>query len=506
MAMRRENVAAALKYLQDRADLRGRLQRATSLDPQEQDLADIAVETGASFIPGVGPAIAARDVERARRADDPAGMAMAAAGAIPGGKLAGLLKRYDPTRAEIFIGKTAKTYDPAAERRALEMEQAGIDRDTIWRETGTGRAFGPEWKQEISDKNAKLDFEFVPQTKNAHDWADQYLMEKGYKWIPGGIVGSPVISDELRREALNYGKEKAANAVITRPLNETFQHSELMRAYPEMFNTLEIGREPSSIVRGRYSQGVVTTGGGGLIGSNEIKPETSTLLHEIQHAIQEQEGFARGGNPEIARQALKQQFNQEMLPLQHDLHKRLEASSKSSMASRAQYAQKLKELQQKPNIRPREVFNMSDWYQYGTKVAEELGHRGLGWQMPRKKGPERDRWLQQAVKTMERLIQEKNPEMRGIENVMTPNQAKNAMAKTSRVFSETQDAAIKASRLQDKYSALQEKSDFDLYQRLAGEAESRAVQKRMDMTSGERRQTPPWQSLDIPEQEFIFRR
>ena len=93
--MRRENVAAALRYLQDKADLRGRFQRATSLDPQEQDMADITVETAASFVPGVGQALAARDVERARRADDPAGMALASMGAVPGGRLAGLLKRYD---------------------------------------------------------------------------------------------------------------------------------------------------------------------------------------------------------------------------------------------------------------------------------------------------------------------------------------------------------------------------------------------------------------------------
>jgi DNA-binding Lrp family transcriptional regulator len=103
MPMRRENVAAALKYLQDKADLRGRLQRATSLDPQEQDLADIAVETGASFIPGVGPALAARDFERARRADDEAGMAMAAASAIPGERLAKLLGKFDPTRLELDV-------------------------------------------------------------------------------------------------------------------------------------------------------------------------------------------------------------------------------------------------------------------------------------------------------------------------------------------------------------------------------------------------------------------
>ena len=101
--MRREQVAAALKYLGDKANLRQRFERATSLDPQEQDLADIAVETAASFVPGVGQALAARDVERARRADDEAGMAMASMGAIPGGRLAKLLKGFDPTRLELDV-------------------------------------------------------------------------------------------------------------------------------------------------------------------------------------------------------------------------------------------------------------------------------------------------------------------------------------------------------------------------------------------------------------------
>jgi hypothetical protein len=103
MPMRREQVAAALKYLGDKADLRGRAERAFSLDPQEQDLADVAVEGIASFAPGVSPLLAARDVERARRANDPAGMAMAAAGAIPGERLAKLLGRFDPTRLELDV-------------------------------------------------------------------------------------------------------------------------------------------------------------------------------------------------------------------------------------------------------------------------------------------------------------------------------------------------------------------------------------------------------------------
>jgi hypothetical protein len=101
MPMRREQVAAALRAVGNKADLRRRFERATSLDPQEQDLADIGVETAASFIPGVGPALAARDVERARRADDKAGMAMAAASAIPVNRLIGALKGFDPVMREI---------------------------------------------------------------------------------------------------------------------------------------------------------------------------------------------------------------------------------------------------------------------------------------------------------------------------------------------------------------------------------------------------------------------
>ena len=254
MPMRRENVAAALKYLQDKADLRGRFERATSLDPQEQDLADIAVEGVASLAPGVGPALAARDLERARRANDPAGMAMAAAGAIPGGKLAGLLKRYDPTRAEIFIGKSAKTWNEKQADRALAMEAVGVDPETIWRETGTFRAPDNEWRQEISDLGAKGVYTHLPPSE-----------------------------------------ERLADMVL--------EHPELVEAYPDLANIRQFGlREPKA--RGSYEVTRIQTEDGPKVlgealvvrGPNE-EALASTALHEMQHAIQRREGFQRGSNP-----------------------------------------------------------------------------------------------------------------------------------------------------------------------------------------------------------------
>ena len=116
MPMRREQVAAALQYLGDKANLRRRYERMTSLDqPQDSDAVDMALEMGGSLVPGVGQALAARDFERARRADDETGMALAAASAIPGGRLAGLLKRYDPTMSRVA------EFDPRFDDRAKEQ-------------------------------------------------------------------------------------------------------------------------------------------------------------------------------------------------------------------------------------------------------------------------------------------------------------------------------------------------------------------------------------------------
>ena len=250
----REQIAAALKYVGDKANLRQRFERATSLDPQEQDMADIAVETGASFIPGVGQALAARDVERARRANDPAGMAMASMGAIPGGRLAGLLKRYDPTRAEIFIGKTAKTWDEKQADRALAMEAYGVDPETIWRETGTFRAPDKEWRQEISDVGAKGVYTHLPPSEQ-----------------------------RLAQMAL--------------------EHPELLEAYPDLAKIQQFGlREPKA--RGSYEvTHIQTEDGPKVLGETLVvrgpdeKALASTALHEMQHAIQRREGFQRGANP-----------------------------------------------------------------------------------------------------------------------------------------------------------------------------------------------------------------
>jgi hypothetical protein len=50
-----------------------------------------------------------------------------------------------------------------------------------------------------------------------------------------------------------------------------------------------------------------------------------------------------------------------------------------------------------------------------------------------------------------------------------------------------------------------EQAKFDLYQRLAGEAEARAVQNRMNMTDTQRRVIFPYESYDVPINQLIVR-
>jgi hypothetical protein len=131
---RKEQVAAALRYLGDKADLKRRYERMVSLDqPQDADAIDMALEMGGSIVPGVGQVLAARDFERARRADDEAGMAMAAASAVPVGRLIGALKGFDPAMREIkaYHGTADDfdVFDPAMGGRATNAESG---RQATW--------------------------------------------------------------------------------------------------------------------------------------------------------------------------------------------------------------------------------------------------------------------------------------------------------------------------------------------------------------------------------------
>jgi len=424
-------------------------------------------------------------------------------------------------KRDIFIGENARTWDAAAAKRAEEMEASGINPETIWRETGTFRAPDNRLRQEISDIGAKLreepDYETAIQEKKAEIAAiNQRVRElkTGAKTQPdlfprefNRSVRELAATKKPLQEDIkgNYGLEYGKSGYLGARARLAFEHpGGLYEAYPEIGQRTIVRREqPLGDAMGAYNRESKSVSLSPYV-KGKPKDANETMLHELQHAIQHQEGFSGGGNPDLARRILQEDMQRRYAPYSNDSYKRAWASVASKEASRANYAQLLERLQTKDNPKPRDLTRLSDWYQYGSQVSQQMADEGYGWQMPAKAGANRDFWIRGAVRRMQRMIEADRPDMRGAAEAMSPAEAKKALRKADKVFRETQESAIATNKLDDLRKTLEEKSNYELYQRILGEAEARAVEKRMNMTPKERRATFP--SYDVPLNEIIIRR
>lgn len=187
-----------------------------------------------------------------------------------GGVVASRLAPAPAGSLGMFIGKTAKNWNAAAEAKALEMEKAGANPQAIWQETGTWKGPDKQWRQEIPD-NAALVNENKPIGAN--------------KWIENDIPNVP-------------GTNPVGKVFDSKHGGALLYHPELPNAY----NPLDIATNANIVgsnsllrsERGFFdpeSKNISIFGG---LSSDEAK---STMLHELQHAIQTKEGWSKGGNP-----------------------------------------------------------------------------------------------------------------------------------------------------------------------------------------------------------------
>jgi hypothetical protein len=204
-----------------------------------------------NIAPMVGPA--ARLAERGAMAAGRAGERLAER-VVPqvmesGGLPAQLLEDLaQGSRSQIFIGKTSKSWNEAAEKLALKMEKAGEKPEDIWMATGTFRGPDKKLRQEISDTGAKL--------------------------------------------TLGQGKPDAYGAIEAKTFEGALEHPRLQQAYPEL-NDVKFQYWPAEEYQGASfdpSDNVIT------MGQKAMEPERGVALHELQHAIQRKEGFEKGGS------------------------------------------------------------------------------------------------------------------------------------------------------------------------------------------------------------------
>ena len=150
-----------------------------------------------------------------------------------------------------FIGKGSKLWNSDLAKKAVELEKKGVAPEEIWRQTGTAKFADGKWRQEISDVGAK-------------------------------------ITDDVY-EGIKKNKNFAG------PLEKSMQHEQLYKAYPEV-KDIYTTMYASPLPEGSFESASKTI----TVGGPSTGYQKSSALHEVQHGIQDIEGWARGGTPESA--------------------------------------------------------------------------------------------------------------------------------------------------------------------------------------------------------------
>jgi hypothetical protein len=399
------------------------------------------------------------------------GGGLATSGGVPAGSLG------------MFIGPKSPAFNKEALKTAIELEKAGVSKPEIWKQTMTARGLDKQWRQEIPDVGANLDMAKVPSTKDLQTMFMDEIAAQNIKLDPNLSVRGQLGEDKFN-ELYTVARTKYMDQPTSVRLTTAFQHPELEEAYPNLVGNLQIAKEQSvGGVRGKYDpqKKLVTTGG------SEITDDQSrsTLLHEVQHAIQDVENWGRGGSPDSAKAIAAAQIKSEVSPLVEPFTRNRNYWEKYGEAARSEYMVRLGELANRSNIKPRAVYRLQDWDRYGNEYRREAGPQ------PKKPGPARDAWFQGAADYIRQQNVMTDPRYAKLpfDNV---RDAKNAQRRAMTQIKKTDEAAQEFSRLGQKQKLLNEMTDVEAYRRLAGEAEARLTQRREKLSMDERRANYPF--------------
>lgn len=206
--------------------------------------------------------------------------------------------RGSPEGRFSLAGQKARTANSQTLQLAEQMEQEGASSEEIWQETGWTRTMdGQSWRFEIDNSEAEYRGGGDAQFREDHaDYAEyQDLLQKMFE----GTISE---SEMQRMEKLDdiwsgeYARLRERVESGNATLADVLEHDSLYEAYPELRNVKVRLESDTGSKNGSYDPSTNT------ITISEDKPGDSakvgTMLHEIQHAIQQIEGWESGASPE----------------------------------------------------------------------------------------------------------------------------------------------------------------------------------------------------------------
>ena len=191
-----------------------------------------------------------------------------------------------------FAGPMAETADRLQLSNAEQMLSEGKDAEEIRKETGWFKGVDGKWRFEISDKDAKLKVDMKPFSKE-----DINELNKNFNIMAASTEEKGFLfSEKERNEAREKNREIFQKNGLENMIyyaEDILLHEKLFSAYPNLKNVI-VRFETDSSYAGSYYEYVIKVN---IQENNTPEKLRKTLLHELQHAIQEEENFARGGNP-----------------------------------------------------------------------------------------------------------------------------------------------------------------------------------------------------------------
>lgn len=169
----------------------------------------------------------------------------------------------------MFIGRRAAQWNPKMLAVAEELERKGATPQEIWQQTGTWRAPDGQWRQEISDEAMAFRGANFDQMKGIKMFGTEHPSQE----MP---IGGMLTHDQF---FANYPNTLRNTRMYVQKWPEWL---------PDTSNAAELGTRYDRTSGKKYRLEVRNKTEEGALKST---------THELQHMIQEEEGFAGGGQP-----------------------------------------------------------------------------------------------------------------------------------------------------------------------------------------------------------------
>ena len=208
-----------------------------------------------------------------------------------------------PAERYSYAGTNAANADLEALEVAKGMAEQNVSAETIRQATGWFQGADGKWRFEIDDSGMRYSARGDLNYGDPDYWRYRELLDKLEREMLG--IGSEAVTEAERAEYeelapryrdfyLQPGVRGDGSATATR-LSDYIQHDELFEQYPQLRDARLVFEDMEDGKQGSYNPDTNTIT---LSESLQNSERDDALVHEIQHAIQEAEGFARGASPQ----------------------------------------------------------------------------------------------------------------------------------------------------------------------------------------------------------------